>query len=380
MTIKVQVLREFLNHGRLEMEGRILDVSESRAVELEGVKLVTREIRMDRVHYIPPEPTWKVSKDRLPKLNIGIPAWGDFYVGLACNYVIPAIKASLAQSNFDKVCFIVHTDQRGPFIDAIGHEITIKFPPLLPLGPMPKDQKMPRLPENYWVAFKKAHRDIIEMTAHGDLSVLLNSDVVPSVECFKYVEEQLLEGKSVIASVGIRTSVDQWTSEPPIGVTAAELFKWIWGNKHHISKECVWSTGRSQHPTILFFDDGLGNVAMHCFHLTPMFIRRDRHLPFRGTIDDDVLGRFLSEEIAYPHLGEVAFAELSPDWKLHPFGSQLTVSHVVDFWGKRMMRPHYLRNFNQRLNVLGNMEGNHCDAQRIMDILHDTYFGRDIPR
>ena len=105
---------------------------------------------------------------------------------------------------------------------------------------------------------------------------------------------------------------------------------------------------------------------MRCFHLTPMFIRRDRELLFKGTIDDDLIGRYGDHEIAYPHAGEVAFAELSPAWKTHPFGPPLNVGDVLDFWARRMMRRHYLRNFRQRLTVLGNPEKNHGPVERII--------------
>lgn len=370
MTLRVQVRRDFMNGRSMAFENHLIEVSESRARELERNGLVSREIRRSIVNYIPGEQVPEISADRLPPLMIGIPAWGPYYVDLACRYVVPAILASLADSNFHNVTFVVHTDDQAPFREAIG-DLPIKFPPLRRMGPIPTDQRLPQLPANYWDAFKQAHREVLQATPHGGIAVLLNSDVVPSRECFRYVQEQMIAGKRVVASVGIRTQAEQ-AGSMPIGSDAETLFRWIWGYRHHITDECIWGRGTSQHPTILFFEDG-ANVAMRCFHLTPMFVRRDRQLPFKGTIDDDLLGRFLDEEIAYPSAGEVAFAELSPAWKTHPHGTPLNVPDVLEFWLRRMMRPHYLRNFEQRMTVLGAPAANHPAADKIVAGLNEVW-------
>lgn len=303
-------------------------------------------------------------------LFIGCPAWGKYYVDLACRFTIPAVLASLKESNYRDVTFLIHTDSPGfrpqseaDFSKAIG-DYPIRFLPLLPMERRPSS-KMERLPDNYWFAFKQAHKDIISETPNGGICVLLNSDVVVSRECFSYVERELSRGKKVIASVGIRTQIED-NPGPPIGASADELFKWIWAHRHHITVECCWKGGRSEHPSILYFEDEDGNVAFHGFHLTPMFIKKDRVLQFKGTIDDDLLSKYRDDEVRYIANGEVAFAELSPNWKTHPFGRPLAVQDVLAFWSRRMFRPHYLRNFKQRMRVLGNPTKNHPAVDQII--------------
>jgi hypothetical protein len=377
MDVKVQVLRDFLNGRSMAAENEIIEVPERRARELEQRKLASRNIRRDLINYIPGSPLPPLTAETLPPVKIGIPAWGKYWVDVACDYVIPAVKASLRESDFHLVEFLIYSDREGPWRKAIGDDYEVTFPELkLDRKLIIDEPDYTRLPGEFWVEFKRCHKDILARTpSNGAIAVMLNSDVVPSRECFRYVQEKMIEGYRVVASVGIRTQNasdfrDPHDNPPPIGADAETLFRWIWGNLHHISRECRWNGGRSQHPTILFFEDDAGNVEMRGFHLTPMFIRKDRNLAFLGTIDDDLLGRFLPEEIAYPLNGEVAFAELSPVKKGHPFGLPLGVSHVEAFWRGRVnkpgrMRPHYLRNFQQRLPIIGRLAAEHPAAAEI---------------
>lgn len=369
--MRAQVIKDFLHRGTVVLVGRIIDDREDRIKELERAGFVSRKFRMELISHIVGRSLPAITAQTLPRLNIGVPAWGKYYIDLACSYTIPAVLASLDISDFTDIKFIIHTDNKQPFLDLLSSygRCTVDFMNLKPMEKIPS--RSAKLPNNYWDAFKQAHKDIIKITRTGDIAVLLNSDVVCSLETFRYVQQEFINGKRVVASVGIRTAIE--TDHPPIGVSADQLFKWIWKTPHHITKECIWDTGRSQHPTILYFDDQIGNVSMHCFHLTPMFIRMDRDLSFKGTIDDDLIGKYLSEEISYPHRGECAFAELSPNWKTHPFGIKLSVDEVLGFWGKRMMRPHYLRNFSQRLDVVGHARVNHPQAQEIIDRLYSIW-------
>jgi hypothetical protein len=300
-----------------------------------------------------------------PPIVIACPAWGKYNIGIACRFTIPAVLASLKESNFTDVTFLIHTDDKVPFKEAIGQH-KIRFMDLLPMTtPVGlKDGKMPRLPDNYWWAFKQAHKDAINVTPQGAICTLLNADVIVSRECFSYVERELTHGKKVVASVGIRTQIED-NNGPPVGVSAKELFTWIWSHLHHISKECIWDKGCSHHPTILFFEDG-ENVEMRCFHLTPMFVLKDRALTFKGTIDDDLLAAYRDDEVRYITDGAVAFAEISPNWKEHPCGKPLNVEGVLEFWRRRMMHPHYLRNFKQRMTVLGNPTKDHPAIAQII--------------
>lgn len=289
-------------------------------------------------------------------LFISIPAFGKAYVDLAVRYTIPGVLASLRECEGEPPpTFIVHTDDRAKFQAALPGQ-KIEFMPLAP--PVGRDGP--------WHTFKQAHRDAIAKTPQGAILALLNSDIVISRETFAFVDQTFANNpdKKVIVSVGIRTLIDGNT--PPIGVSAAELNRWIWTHRHPITDECIWQGGRSHHPTILFFEQG-SEVSMHCFHLTPMFIVKDaRVMQFKGTIDDDLLERYQEDEICFARDGEMAFAELSPKWKTHPFGKPLSVDAVINF-GERRFRPSHVRNFRQRYAVIGRPAANHPVVDQILE-------------
>lgn len=314
-----------------------------------------------------PPPPVKLKPGDVPPIYIEIPAWGDYCRGVACQFTIPALLASLAASPFADATFMVHTDRQSDFEAAIGGRAKIRFVPMLPISPLPPALagKPPALPKDWWIAFKQAHKDALRLTPRGAICTLLNADVIPSRECFSVIAERFATGAKAVVSVGIRTQIED-NEGPPIGATADELFRWIWGHRHHITEECIWGSGRSLHPTILFFPGDDGAVSMHCFHLTPMFIRKERDLKFFGTIDDDLLGQFQPSEIAYLTAGEVAFAEISPNWKTHPFGPALTVQSVLGFWKRRRMTALYQRNFRQPFRILGQQGGTHPAAASII--------------
>ncbi len=218
-----------------------------------------------------------------------------------------------------------------------------------------------------WACFMQAHREAIEATPTGGVVVLLNSDIVVSKETFTSVNRIFANpAVKVSISVGIRTLIDG--NVPPVGADAETLAKWIWEHQHPITKDCVWGRGHSRHPTILFFEHD-GGVSMHCFHQTPMFIRKDRHILFKGTIDDDLLERYQAHELYYMCNREAIFAELSPAWKKHATSSTpLNVEDILEF-GKRKFRKSHVRNFMQRFTLLGSPSSNHPAADQIIGML-----------
>jgi hypothetical protein len=206
------------------------------------------------------------------------------------------------------------------------------------------------LPKHSWAQFMEAHREAIAATPIGGLVVLLNSDIVVSVETFASINRIFSDPKiKVGSSVGVRTLIDGVA--PPLGVDFDTLARWAWDHKHEITKQSVWDKGRIIHTSHLYFEQG-SDVVMHCFHLTPMFIRKDRNLSFKGTIDDDLMQTFGDEEIYYMNNREAFFAELSPGWKKHSCGTALTVNSVVNF-GRRKFSKAHVRNFARCYPVLG---------------------------
>jgi hypothetical protein len=360
-------------------------------------------------------------------LYIAIPAWSPEYVGTAVRFVVPSLLASLSAGGYgpELVRFQVWTDDSDAFRAALagwpvdfrdvalpwgGSGRTLASPGRPAAGPAaivpgitpprtrselyaqlatqhadllagrppassahparPSAPALPRrdpLPREYWAAFMQAHRDAINLTPQGAICCLFNADIVPSVETFGVIGAALESGERKVAiSVGIRTLLDG--NECPIGADAETLSRWIWAHRHQITDDCIWGTGTTRHPTILFFNHPNGSVSMHCFHLTPMFILKDRPLMFKGTIDDDLLGHYRDKDLMFLSDRACCFAELSYAWKGHARGVPLSVEGVTDF-GRRKFRPAHVRNFRHRFRVLGNPSANHPAADQIIAAL-----------
>lgn len=271
---------------------------------------------------------------------IEIPAWGRHYVDLAVRVVVPGVLAALARRvDGSPVRFLVHTDEAHAFRKALEDFETI-------FRPVPAGGGFPGL-----IA---AHNEALREARDGESIALLNADILVSVEAFS-VADAVLRTKLAIASVGIRTVVGAGVV-PPIGVDARTLNAWCWQNRHPITEASVWGRGRTRLPTVLIWDDGAGNVMMRCFHLCPVFVRKDprRRWLYAGTIDDGLLKGYADDEVFFVTRHEMAFAEISPPDKQFGLGDVLSVQNVLQLL--RPFQPHHLRNFLHRIAVIGDPE------------------------
>jgi hypothetical protein len=295
----------------------------------------------------------------LPSLYISIPAWGTNYIDTAMRYTVPAIFASLqAAAITDPVNFIIYTDDEPRFTEALaGYNVIFR-----------QRLAVYNKREAHWPILKAAHRDSVVITPVGSILCLLNADIVVSRETFAFARDTFAANatiKAIVTYVGIRTVLDH-DKPPPIGVSASELSQWIWQHKHSIIKELIWDSGRSGLPTLLLFEHEDG-MSMHNVHLTPMFLRKDaRVVNFRGTIDDDLLELYRDEECFFVCDGQIAGAELSPITKVHPVGRNLSIAGMIEYWQRRGLLPSQVRNFRNRISILGNPRETHPAAERMI--------------
>lgn len=271
-------------------------------------------------------------------LTITIPAWGAHYVDTAIRYTIPGVVFALEHARYQgPVRFICHTDAPDRLKRALaGYECETRRVPLVAKS-------------NGCLALAEAHREVLREAPAGTAIALLNADIVMSRETFTFASFVFDRGQKVIASVGVRSLVGR--ELPPIGADARALLEWVWRNPHSITQECVWGRGRTHLPTNLFFEAN-GNVVLHCFHLCPVLLVKDRDLAFKGTIDDDLLANYANAEIYVPLQRECAFAELSPASKKFGLVGPLTVDFVATFGMRRFTKPH-CRMFKHAIRILG---------------------------
>jgi hypothetical protein len=265
--------------------------------------------------------------------HIAIPVWGAPYIDLAIRHTIPSLLAALGER---EASIIVYTDAPARFATAFGsHAVDCRPAPFGPGG--------------HHGAQARSHRDALATAPAGAVVMLMNADVVVSADTFSAAAELLRGNIKVIAALGLRCLIGG--SAPPIGVDARTLLRWSWENLHPSNKDCVWGRGRTGIPTLLLFE-GATSVTARCFHLHPIFLRKDRDRAFRGTIDDDLLAQYAPDEIHFAGQREMAFAELSPANKVFQQSGELTVARVVKF-GERRFSAAHLRAFMHSIRILG---------------------------
>lgn len=367
MTAYMRALRPWRN---LQYEGDIspgheFHAPEHRAQELEMLGLAERVTAAVHETLYEPLDASPITSDGRRELFISIPAWGKLYVGLAVKHTIPAAVASLRAAG-RTATFLIHTDDREAFAGKLGgHSAKFFLVPGEPGGD--REIFVDPLPKTHWVAFMAAHREAISLTPPDAILALFNSDMVVSIETFGFVDRVLgsagRTAKRVISILGVRTLIDG--NDPPIGVNARTLNAYIWAHRHKITDDNIVGRGSSMHPTQLFFEHG-HEVTMHGFHHTPMFIIKDGALMFRGTIDDDLIGKYPDDSIYFVRDCEMSFAELSFGRKRDVSGELLTVDNAVKYWAARGLSPGHARNFRQRMTILGDPEKNHPYADQIM--------------
>lgn len=255
---------------------------------------------------------------------IGLPAWGEWHIGICLRYAVPSLQAALAQGDAGRdVQFIVHTDQPDRMTAALDELGEVECYPV---------------PGEGFPAFAQSHREVIALTPDGSNLLLHNADVIVSRETFAFAERVFAEGFRAVASVAHRCAPG---NGPPIGACAAEVAAWHCANRHPIAVDCMWDTGKTRMPTNLFFERKWTTV-LHCFHLGPTIVRKDaaREWSFANSVDYDLLDRFAQSEIYVVTDLEYATIEISPLTKMFATGRAMNVQTVADFGARRFTKRH----------------------------------------
>jgi hypothetical protein len=328
-----------------------------------------------------------VTIGQLDTLYAVVPTWGEWYNDLALRFTIPAfLMSARACPAWRNIVLRIVTDRPKHFaflLNEIGICVEFYAPRLMQHdfgGELFLIEGKPRDARNMaWRAFRNAHADILASTPTGAVTVLLNSDTIISYETMGVVHRALAAGKRVVASTGVRTSIDR--SQPEVSqasLSTGALAHWIWSNRHHISVEATVGEGNCGHPTVIYFQDDTGNVAMRCFHMCPMFVLSDgRALHLRGhTIDDDLLDGYAEHDIFYPEHGEFVVAEISPCSRMQQTlpGGLMTAQTVADFWSRKEIHSCHIINFHHRVMLLGEMPtGKYFPGEKeIVDAVNDV--------
>lgn len=230
-------------------------------------------------------------------LLIAIPAWGERHLKLVEEVVYPSVRRALGYAGI-AARFVIHTD--NPFrLERTIRSNNIQY--------LPRPFHINPDLTNPHCEFEETQREAVDWASPGDVVVLLNGDTVCSIEAFRVAHELMAKGKKLVAAIGTRTCAP---SLPPIGAVSRALAHWVWQWRHPWIEDCVWGRGKTECPSLLFFELADGVVA-HGFHLHPFAFVKHAGLTYRGTSDWGLPDNFKPEEV-HVITHEFALAEMSP--------------------------------------------------------------------
>lgn len=274
---------------------------------------------------------------------ISVPVWGPKYVKTFVEEAVPALRAALAGFP-EPHRFLIHTNDPTRINAALaGFDVDIQ----------PVSQKPT------YIALQEGHADAVARAKIGEAVVLLNADLVVSRNMFTSCAAHLDAGDLAIVLVGIRT--DPKGNEVPKGAPARELLEWAWEYRHRIIQDLEWGTGASMLPTNLFFVKG-HNVVVRGFHLHPIAILKTKDIPFKSTIDGDLLDHFARERIhVVVDPDDMSMLEISEPTRRFPVGRMLNPAAVAASMRSRASPLHKWL-FTHRIVIRGTGEGCGDDA------------------
>ena len=278
------------------------------------------------------------------RMVITVPAWGD-YVRTFLGPVIRSHRAGIEHMQRElrgtiEVHYVVMTDQPAAVARALSD-----FPlTLRPIKTPPREQIFKVLCDGHAVG--------VEVAREGDRIVFLNADIMVSVEAFLAVEKRFRKGKKAVVCGGTRTQLGTFTrAAPPLA--ARRLARWAIQHPHRITKNFVWGSGTTTHPSIVYFREG-ENVVLRGFHIHPLAVVKDRQLPFVGSVDLNIVDAYKFGEIhVVTDVDELAIAEISEKGKGHYQSDRVLDVQQVVSWAMRGATPMHWWNFRHRIIIAG---------------------------
>lgn len=290
----------------------------------------------------------KPTSNECRRMVITVPAWGSY----VRTFLGPVLRSHLAAIEVMKrelrstieVRYVVVTDQQAAVARALeGFDLT-----LVPIEAPPRNR--------IFAALCEGHARGIDVARTGDRVVLLNADIMVSRELFLAVEKRFRKGKKAIVCGGTRTQLGLLTRAPP-PLPARALARWAFDHPHQITRNFVWGSGTTTHPSTVYFQNG-PSVVLRGFHIHPLAVIKDRDLPFSGSIDLNLVEAYKFEEIhVVTDVDELAIAEISERGKGHYQSDRvLTVSQILSF-ALRGATPMHWWNWRHRIMIAGDGAG-----------------------
>lgn len=301
---------------------------------------------------------------------MSLPAWGERCTRVLCDHTLPALDVAVGvliqeSDPGHPPTLVVCTDQPRR-VEARVSEL-----PVLAERCQLALQGVPG-PDGSFMSMSNCHRAALALASDLDRVLLLTADMVVSREILATSEELVRSGWRMVCCVAPRALEDRM---PPAGAPGRELLLWAWENRHPMTRDCTWPSGRSYDIWRMYFQLGSSVVARVFLPHPLVAVPQNRSMKFVPTIDVNLVANFPSRErilVTQPEQGAVV--ELSPADKEY-----LPSATMLERFEDRSLpscpslsptiMPRHKEFFRKRVVLVG--EGGDCGddvvARRVLD-------------
>lgn len=194
--------------------------------------------------------------------------WGEEYVETFLEKSLPFQFSPGNLENFDGI-YILYTTvedekviREHPHFKTLESFLTVEFRTITCEG-------------NAYTLMTACHCDAIKQgNAKGVPLIFLSPDSILSRGLFSYLQENIDQGKRLVAICSMRTSMEKMESQlAPFNYSSQALAKIAIQNRHPYSEKCFINEGKTlERPSQIYFSLDETNVLVRAFHLHPLLL------------------------------------------------------------------------------------------------------------
>ena len=194
--------------------------------------------------------------------------WGEKYVETLLERSLPFQFSPGNLENFDGTYILYTTVEDEKVIREHPHFKTLE-------SFLPVEFRTITYEENPYALMTTCHCDAIKQgNARGVPLIFLSPDCIISQGLFSYLQENIDQGKRLVAICSMRTSMEKM--EPhlsPFNYSSQALAKIAIQNRHPYIEKCFIKEGKTlERPSQIYFYLNENNVLVRAFHLHPLLL------------------------------------------------------------------------------------------------------------
>ncbi len=194
--------------------------------------------------------------------------WGEEYVETFLEKSLPFQFSPGNLENFDGIYVLYTTVEDEKIIRAHSHFKTLE-------SFLTVEFRTIKCEENAYTLMTACHCDAIKQgNAKGVPLIFLSPDCIISQGLFSYLQENIDQGKRLVAICSMRTSMEKIGPHlAPFNYSSQALAKIAIQNRHPYIDKCFINEGKTlERPSQIYFSLDENNILVRAFHLHPLLL------------------------------------------------------------------------------------------------------------